>query len=163
MNDFNTNTANHNEWLTPKYITDCLGPFDMDPCSPGDRRPWDTASEHLSLPIDGLKANWSGRIWCNPPYGRETFKWLAKLADHGRGIALIFARTETLGFHEHVWGKANSVFFFKRRLKFYKVDGSQGEQCNAPSCLVSYSQRDTDRIWDANCNGQISGKLVPLY
>ena len=162
MSDFNTNTKNHDEWLTPKYITDCLGPFELDPCSPGDRRPWDTAIDHYSLPIDGLREHWFGRVWCNPPYGRETFKWLEKLAKHGNGIALIFARTETKGFHSEVWSKANSIFFFKGRLKFCRVDGSSDNTANAPSCLVSYSQVDTEIIRMASYCNQINGKLVEL-
>ena len=62
---------------------------------------------------NGLNQRWQGRVWCNPPYGRETFKWLEKLANHKNGIALIFARTETRGFHEQIWEKANSIFFLK--------------------------------------------------
>jgi len=134
MNNFNTNTKNHDEWLTPKYITDALGVFDLDPCSPAERRPWDTAKVHLGLPTDGLKEDWDGRVWCNPPYGRETFKWLSKLAEHGSGTALVFARTETKGFHSEVWEKAHSVFFFKGRLKFCKIDGSG--QTNLQTRLV---------------------------
>ncbi|WP_223160903.1 phage N-6-adenine-methyltransferase [Salinicola aestuarinus] len=82
------------EWLTPPSILEALGSFDLDPCSPVER-PWDTASEHLTLHDDGLSAAWRGRVWLNPPYGRETGLWLEKLAEHGDGIALVFARTET--------------------------------------------------------------------
>ena len=160
--NFNTVTDGHDEWLTPKYITDALGPFDLDPCSPGDRRPWDTAKNHLSLPTNGLEEDWQGRVWCNPPYGRETFKWMEKLAEHGSGIALIFARTETKGFHAQIWQKAHSVFFFDKRLKFCKVTGEVGDSANAPSCLVSYSEEDTCIIRDAVLAGKISGKLVFL-
>jgi hypothetical protein len=162
--NFNTNTDNKDEWLTPKYITDCLGEFDLDPCSPAERRPWDTAKEHWGIdsenPKDGLSEDWFGRVWCNPPYGRETFKWLDKLAAHGSGIALIFARTETIGFHESVWNKAHSVMFFKGRLKFWHVDGVEGGTSNAPSVLVSYSEYDTDKIREALTRGDIKGKLV---
>jgi len=84
--NFNTNISNEDEWLTPKYITDALGRFDLDPCSPAERRPWDTATRHIGIPDDGLAMPWEGRVWCNPPYGRETFKWLSKLAEHGQGL-----------------------------------------------------------------------------
>ena len=156
--NFNTNTSNEQEWLTPKYITDNLGVFDLDPCSPADRRPWDTAKHHIGLPEDGLQAKWYGRVWCNPPYGRETFKWLSKLAEHGSGIALIFARTETIGFHTQIWGKAKGIFFFKGRLSFCYVDGTKGNTANAPSCLVSYSLEDNEYIKKAG----FSGKFVEL-
>lgn len=158
VHGFNTNTDNHDEWLTPKYITDALGPFDLDPCSPGDRRPWDTAEAHYALPNDGLTLPWKGRVWCNPPYGTETFKWLSRLADHGSGTALIFARTETKGFHATIWGRAHSVFFFEGRLKFCRVTGEVGGTANAPSCLVAYSEYDTVRIRESG----LKGKLVIL-
>ena len=157
-NNFNSNGDGHDEWLTPKYITDTLGPFDLDPCSPGDRRPWDTANHHLSVEHDGLSAPWFGFVWCNPPYGRETFKWLSKLADHGDGIALIFARTETAGFFDQIWNKADAVFFFKGRLKFHYIDGSCDQAANAPSCLVAYGKDAVERI---KASGFV-GKLVEL-
>lgn len=112
MKNFNTNTDNHDEWLTPPEIIRALGGFDLDPCAPVNR-PWDMASQHYTVMDNGLQKPWFGRVWCNPPYGRETFKWIEKLASHGSGIALIFARTETRGFHAQIWGKAHSVFFSK--------------------------------------------------
>lgn len=145
MRDFNTNTANDDQWLTPPWIIEALGPFDLDPCAPINR-PWDTAREHYTTLDDGLSKSWHGRIWLNPPYGKETFKWIARLAEHMNGIALIFARTETKGFHEWVWNKADSIFFFRGRLSFYRVTGEKGGTANAPSCLVSYSPRNTDII-----------------
>ena len=160
--NFNTNTKNNDEWLTPPYIVQSLGVFDLDPCAPINR-PWNMTKKHYTELDDGLTKHWLGRVWCNPPYGRETFRWLAKLAKHGRGIALIFARTETIGFHEQIWSKAHSVFFFKGRLKFYHVNGSQGGMANAPSCLVSYSQQDTIAIQFAINKNLIKGKLVCLH
>lgn len=156
--NFNTVTDGHDEWLTPKHITDSLGPFDVDPCSPGDRRPWDTAKNHYCEAQDGLSMPWFGDVWCNPPYGKETFVWLEKLANHGNGLALIFARTETIGFHAQVWDKASAVFFFKGRLKFCRVDGSTADTSNAPSCLVAYGDTMVKRIQDSG----LAGKLVML-
>ena len=154
--NFNTNTDNHDEWLTPPDILYPLGEFDLDPCAPTpETRPWNTAKNHFSVLDDGLSQDWEGRVWCNPPYGRETFKWLEKLAEHGNGIALIFSRTETIGFHEHIWAKADAVFFFKGRLKFRKIDGSCDQPANAPSCLVAYGTNNIESIKDSNLNGKL--------
>lgn len=161
MKNFNTNTTNNDEWLTPPSIVEALGPFDLDPCSPVNR-PWDTAAKHYTKEQDGLAQPWEGRVWLNPPYGRETFKWLEKLADHGNGIALIFARTEMKGFHEQVWDRADAVFFFEGRLRFHRADGSQGGSANAPSCLVAYSMSNIRRIWDALQAGMIAGRLLAI-
>src|SRR6185503_8425133 len=91
-----------NEWLTPPEIVKALGPFDLDPCAPVVR-PWDTAAKHYTTAEDGLSQPWEGRVWLNPPYGPHAAKFLAKLAKHGNGIALTFARTETLAFVKWVW------------------------------------------------------------
>jgi hypothetical protein len=159
--DFNSNTDNHDEWLTPPSIVRALGIFDLDPCAPINR-PWETARKHYTKEDDGLKQRWEGRVWCNPPYGRETFAWLAKLADHGNGIALIFARTETKGFHREIWEKAHSVFFFEGRLRFHYICGEQGGTANAPSCLVAYSANDAEAIEVAAFWGMIRGKHIRL-
>lgn len=150
--NFNLNTENKDEWLTPPEIIKSLGCFYMDPCSPINR-PWDTAKFHYNINDDGLKKDWLGRIWLNPPYGRETFKWLERLSIHTIGIALIFARTETKGFHREIWKKAHGVFFFEGRLNFYHVDGTRGGTANAPSCLVSYSDSDSESILRSNLKG----------
>lgn len=126
------------EWLTPPHILKALGEFDLDPCSPVNR-PWETAGMHYTVEDDGLKHPWHGRVWLNPPYGQETGKWLDRLADHGNGIALIFARTETRMFFEHVWRRADAVLFIEGRLHFHHVDGTRAAaNAGAPSCLVAY-------------------------
>jgi len=161
--NFNINIENKDEWLTPPEIIKALGPFDMDPCAPvPEKRPWSTATKHLDKTMDGLSQMWYGRIWLNPPYGRETFKWLERLAKHKNGLALIFARTETKGFHREIWQKAKAVFFFKGRLKFYHVSGKQGDTANAPSCIVSYSQKDTEKIQAAINKKLLAGVIVKV-
>jgi hypothetical protein len=105
---------------------------------------------------------WDGRVWCNPPYGSETFKWQHQLANHGDGIALTFARTETKGFHREIWERADALFFFEGRLRFYHVDGTQGGSANAPSCLVAYGQHNVDAIAPAIVGGTLRGTLISL-
>ena len=161
MKDFNLNTTNSDEWLTPPEILRALGPFDLDPAAP-IVRPWDMAARHYTKDDDGMVQTWEGRVWINPPYGRETFRWLSRLAEHGSGLALIFARTETQGFHAEIWGKARAIFFFRGRLRFHRVTGERGGTANAPSCLVAYSAEDSARIQKAHTMGQLKGKLIFL-
>lgn len=150
-----------NEWLTPPELIKALGSFDLEPCSP-IKRPWDTAFCHYTIEDDGFKMPWNGRVWLNPPYGRETFKWVKRLADHGDGIALIFARTETKGFHDQVWNRATAVFFFRDRINFYHVTGEKSDRANAPSCLIIYGNNNVEAINKAIDNGSIKGRLVIL-
>lgn len=128
----------NDEWLTPPSILAQLGAFDLDPCSPV-QRPWETAKHHYSMLDDGLSKPWFGRVWCNPPFGREAVKWLRKMRDHGNGIALIPARTETQMFFETVLGGADAVLFIQGRPHFHYVDGSRAPfNSGAPICLVAY-------------------------
>lgn len=145
------------EWLTPPEIIKSLGSFDLDPCSPLPvKRPWDTAKLHYSIEDDGLSKEWFGRVWCNPPYGLEAAKWLDKLSNHGNGIALIFARTETAMFFDYVWNRSDAVFFFKGRLYFHHVDGTRASaNAGAPSCLVAYGENNVKSIIDSGIQGKL--------
>lgn len=128
----------NDEWLTPPEILAPLGSFDLDPCAPV-ARPWDTAARHYTIHDNGLAQPWHGRVWCNPPFGREAVKWLRRMVEHGNGIALIPARTETAMFCEAVWGAADAVLFIKGRPHFYRVDGTRAPfNSGAPICLVAY-------------------------
>ena len=146
------------EWLTPPEILRALGEFDLDPCAPhASRRPWSTAAEHYSREENGLARPWAGRVWLNPPYGREAARWLARLAEHGDGVALIFARTETSMFFEHVWNRATAVLFLRGRLHFHHVDGRRAEaNAGAPSCLVAYARRNAEMLASSGLNGHLT-------
>lgn len=163
--NFNTRitVSSKDEWLTPRHLLAALGRFCLDPCAPLNR-PWDTAEKHLTLLEDGLSQPWVGRVWLNPPYGRETFKWMKCLAEHpGGGIALIFARTDTKGFHREVFEKAHSIFFFEGRISFHHLSGeSSGDRANAGSVLVSYNKDDSYLINEAIKLGNLTGKHVFL-
>lgn len=136
----------NDEWLTPPEILRSLGGFDLDPCAP-IIRPWDTASRHFTVNDDGLSKPWAGRVWCNPPFGREAIKWLRRMVDHGNGIALIPARTETSMFYETVWNKADSVLFIKGRPHFHFVDGTRAEfNSGAPICLIAYGKANSESL-----------------
>lgn len=128
----------NDEWLTPPEILMKLGLFDLDPCAP-ITRPWDTAKNHFSIADNGLTQPWFGRVWLNPPFGREAVKWLRKLVRHGDGVALIAARTETTMFYECVWNVADAVCFMRGRPHFHYVDGTRAKaNSGAPICLVAY-------------------------
>jgi hypothetical protein len=148
----------NDEWLTPPEILRKLGDFDLDPCSPHpERRPWSTAKHHFHKEVDGLAQPWHGRVWLNPPFGREAVRWLRKLVEHGNGIALVPARTETAMFYECVWNVAAAVCFMKGRPHFHYVDGRRADaNSGAPIALIAYGQNNADALRRAEL-----GKVVP--
>jgi hypothetical protein len=126
------------EWYTPPWVFDALGlEFDLDPCSgPGDLVP---ARRKIRLPDDGLAAEWSGRVWLNPPYGPHTPVWLSRLADHGDGIALVFSRTDTAWFHESA-ARADVACFMRGRVRFLRDGGEASGAPGAGSVLLAYGE-----------------------
>lgn len=141
------------EWLTPPEILNALGEFDLDPCAP-IVRPWDMAKQHYTVDDLGLTKPWHGRVWCNPPYGSQTGIWLQRLADHGNGIALIFARTETEMFFSQVWERADALLFIEGRLYFHHVDGKKAAaNSGAPSVLIAYGKENRAQLREANIPG----------
>jgi len=153
----NPNKGDNQEWLTPPNIIKALGTFDLDPCSPINR-PWDTALWHYTIENDGLTQSWHGRVFMNPPYGHPIeVPWLKKFREHGNGICLIYARTEKKSFQDICKG-ADGFLFLAGRLRFYHVDGTQGESATASSVLIAYGQHNYEALRNSGLKGALFGK-----
>ena len=134
-------------WLTPPEILAALGPFDLDPCAAPSPRPWPTAARHIELPECGLAAEWSGRVWLNPPFADEKWPWMEHMAQHGNGIALLLACTETIGFHRWVWPVADALMFLKARPHFHHTDGRRAiGNSGGPICLIAYGDQNAEAL-----------------
>ena len=174
-------------WLTPRPILEALEPFDLDPCAP-EVQPWPTAGRRYTEADDGLVQPWEGRVWLNPPYSRPAYsRFMEKMAAHGWGTALIFARTETDDFFRYVWESATGALFLEGRLFFHRPDGLDPTRCEtrdhefvaysedskvtacrhcgrssanagAPSVLVAYGQADAEIL----AGSTLEGAFVPL-
>lgn len=119
----------HHGWHTPAELMETLyavfGSFDLDPCSPTkDRRSAPVkARVHYTIEDDGLSLPWTGRVFVNPPYGRNVQFWVAKAKEEvecGNAqtvVAVVPARTDTSWWHDHIAGSAH-VFFLRGRLRF---------------------------------------------
>ena len=123
----------HVEWGTPpdlyRALKDEFGPFTLDPCTPHTL--W-----------DGRFISWEGeRVFCNPPYGKGTDKWLAKGPEADLAVFLLPARTDTGWFHDYAL-KSDEIRFLRGRLHFSehhiapKTEWHQGAPF--PSMLVIY-------------------------
>jgi phage N-6-adenine-methyltransferase len=127
------NASGENEWYTPVRYLDAarkvLGGIDLDPASSDLAQRNVGAKRYFTQKHDGLKQDWSGTVWLNPPYAQPLIgQFLTKLVDaYDRGrvtsaIALTNNATET------AWGNAilqaaTSVCFVKGRIKFLNRDG----------------------------------------
>ena len=103
-------------------------------------------SRYFTPETNGLERPWScgGAVFCNPPYGRETGRWVRKAweeAQRGTTIVLLIpARTDTAYFHDYIYGKAE-VRFIRDRLRFTDEDGNTYGRAPFPSMVVIYNGR----------------------
>lgn len=136
------------EWYTPPHVFEALGlTFDLDPCAPAGGVPWVPAINHYSLPDDGLLLPWAGRVWLNPPYGREARKWVDRLIEHGDGVALVFVRSDP-AWGQRALASASAVCFIAGRLRFVAGDDREGPGHNAPvsSMLLAFGEVCADAV-----------------
>ncbi len=123
------------EWYTPPELFERLGiRFDLDPASPNPPVPWVPADRFYS--VDGQCEPWIGRVWLNPPYGPAAGRFVERMVEHGNGILLLPARTETRLF-QYAAATADGVCFLRDRLHFVRADGFQARSSFA-SVLLSY-------------------------
>ena len=128
------------EWETPQYLFDALDKefhFTLDPCSTDANA---KCAKHYTKEQDGLAQDWTGEtVYCNPPYGREMPKWIRKCYEHfiggGTAVMLIPARTDTIAFHEYIYGKAE-IRFLRGRLRF----NNSKDNAPFPSMIVIYKE-----------------------
>lgn len=73
------------EWYTPPEFVDMarqvMGSIDLDPASNPVAQSWIRAKNFYTKNDDGLKKSWHGKVWCNPPYGNLTQKFIRKALD----------------------------------------------------------------------------------
>jgi hypothetical protein len=124
------------EWYTPESQVKLalramdVERFDLDRCSPsqtgeGTHVP---ANVYYTKELDGLAQQWHGKVWINPPYGREIAKWAAKLYQEynaGRvteAVALVPSRLDTNWFQDTLL-VSGCIALIAGRIKFISPDG----------------------------------------
>lgn len=128
------------EWYTPKWVFEELGlDFDLDPSSPHDMESMVPARNKYTIFDDGLSKQWFGRVWLNPPYGRETPFWIRRMISHGYGIALVFSRTDASWFQEAM-RSADAILFLSGRIEFIpgKENAHKKSRCGAGTAMFAF-------------------------
>lgn len=132
-------------WATPQDFFDKLNEefqFDLDVCALPDNA---KCERYFTPEMNGLLQPWSGKVWCNPPYGREIGMWIAraytatKLGYADVVVMLLPARTDTRWFHDFIFQKAE-IRFVKGRLKF----GDSKNSAPFPSMVVVFRRGKCD-------------------
>lgn len=135
-------SSDHMDWETPPNLFEALaaefGPFDLDAAATHQTA---KCARYYTPEVDGLLHPWEGRVWLNPPYGREIGKWVRKAyeeAQAGRATVtlLIPARTDTAYWHDYVM-KADVIRFLRGRVRFLR-DGQAASVAPFPSAVVVF-------------------------
>lgn len=130
-------------WATPQVLFDQLNEefhFTVDVCA----IPENAKCEKFFTPeMNGLYQCWEGVCWCNPPYGREIGKWVAKAkmaqSTGATVVMLLPARTDTKWFHNYIYkGWNTEIRFIKGRLKF----GNSKTAAPFPSMVVIFRNEE---------------------
>lgn len=131
------------DWETPDSLYDELNKefkFDLDvAASDTNHKCW----RYFTKDNSAFNIKWSGRVWCNPPYGREIIKWVEACNNYkGLSVMLIPARTDTLYFHKYIYHNPRcEIRFIKGRLKF---SGSKNA-APFPSMIVIFKEVNYDK------------------
>lgn len=132
-------TSNTDLWATPQEFFDKLHSefhFELDVCAlPANAK----CERYYSPEDDGLKHEWNGTCWMNPPYGREIGKWVQRAyeasLDGATIVCLLPARTDTKWWHDYCM--KGEIRFVKGRLKF----GDAKDSAPFPSAVVIFGQK----------------------
>lgn len=132
-------------WATPQALFNRLNAqhhFTCDVCALPDNA---KVSQYFSPEQDGLKQEWHGVCWCNPPYGRAITAWVKKallsvtIGEAEKVVMLLPAKTDTKWFHEYIL-PFGSIEFIKGRLRF----GEAKHNAMFPSMIVVFERRNHD-------------------
>ena len=125
--------SNSNEWYTPaRYIEAArivLGSIDVDPASSPEANRDVQATTFYTKTDDGLKHDWPGRVWLNPPYGGLSGPFAARLlqqlaAGHTTAaILLVNANSTDAAWFQPLWDFL--LCFTDHRINF--IAGGQEE------------------------------------
>jgi len=150
-------TSERGDWTTPQSFYDLVDAefgFTLDAAASPDNA---KAPRFYTQADDGLTQDWTGTVWCNPPYGRGIDAWVRKGYEAGQQgavvVMLIPARTDTSYWHDFVMHAAE-VRLIRGRLVF----GIGEARANAPfpSALVVFRQGNHEPKLSTMTRGELT-------
>ena len=137
-------TSETDKWNTPNNLIQDLSlvfDWDLDVCASSNN----VCDFYFNEKDNGLKCDWRGLCWMNPPYGKEISKWIFRARIHGllpgtTVVCLLPARTDTKWWHNNI-SFASHVVFIKGRLKF----GDQKGSAPFPSAFVVFGELNDEQ------------------
>lgn len=147
-------SSESNEWYTPKNYLEAarslMGAIDLDPASNAYANQTVQAAKFYTLDDNGLKQNWKGRVWLNPPYGRDDGEsnqgvWSARLLEAfisgsvTEAVLLVNAVTDRQWF-KPLWD--HTICFTDHRIRFYNEHGEFGSPTHGNALVYLGAQQE---------------------
>lgn len=166
------NASTSNEWYTPSPFIEAarevLGDIDLDPASNYFANKVVRAKHFYTPEQDGLSQKWWGKVFLNPPYGKEQGgsnqgKWSTKLIEEyengnvSEALLLVNAATGNSWFAP-LWGY--HICFVSKRIAFYNQETKAGQPTH--SNVVVYLGSNTEKFIKVfNPLGAVAKRCVP--
>ena len=141
-------TGSTNVWLTPEYILKWVhkefGYVGLDAAADVDNS---VALHYIDEHMDALVTPWNSTdvVWCNPPYGTEAKKFVARAIDQVKKgncpkvVMLLAVRTDTKMFQDLIFPNASRIHFIKGRVKFKRAGVTRSdERPNFASAIIVF-------------------------
>lgn len=137
-------SADKPDWRTPQYLFDALHEefgFTVDAAADSENalltRYW----------TDAMAEDWGPEtVFCNPPYGRQSYKFIRKGPEAKTAVFLVAARTDTYVWHDTVLKFADEIRFIIGRVRFEHPEKTAGNGATFPSAVVVFRGR-TPGVW----------------
>lgn len=127
------------EWATPDYFFRALHAefgFSVDVCATAENA---KCANYYTPDQDGLKQDWAGTVWLNPPYGKGIYEWISKAyqsyLDGATVVCLVPCRPDTRWYQD--FAPRAEVRLYRGRLKF----GESKNSAPFPSAIMIFSRR----------------------
>jgi phage N-6-adenine-methyltransferase len=129
-----TTGTGENEWFTPaehiERARQVLGDIDLDPATHELAQHSVRAARYFTKEDDGLRHEWHGRVWLNPPYAQPLIaEFTGKMCVEQAAGRVTAAIMLTHNYTDTAWFQraaacANAICFTRGRVKFYEPDGA---------------------------------------